>query len=234
MKTNKVFIAMLTIMVISASVFSQRSVYSSGDKSSTEIACSQKQFKSLISDLKSSLADLQKQQDKLVARYLRNPQGLEQVIRANDSLIIQYQKKIENLEDQQIQFVVNAAGKDKKQNIALKSYDVEEFANAYLTVKYADNIGAPENTEKKLFGVVENATYLNPVVVRICGPANFLLEFTLKAKEKSQAFDIPMIGSYTATFISRAGQASVTKRVWPTARYFDEGKQIDFKATYIY
>ncbi len=229
-------LVMLVVATISANFsFAQRSRAYNGDKASREITKSQKTFKALIVDLKEQKSELEKSK----AKMLKQPALYEVAIVKTDSLINLYQQKIMMLEDQMITFAVTAAGKDEQNRVELKSRDVTALADAYMTIKYADNMSANNvnanasagTNGKQLIGMVENAGYMNPVVVKITGPGMFSVEYTLGSKEKSPEFFLPCPGNYTATFVSRYGTRCITKKVWPNTVYHDGEKPLDFKAT---
>lgn len=226
-------LVMFVLVTVSINVVqAQRSRSYSGDKSSREITKSQETFKDLVADLKKQKSTLEKSRN----RMLKNPAYYQFQIVKTDSLIGLYQQKIMMLEDQMITFAVTAAGKDQNSVVELKSRNVTALADAYLTVKYADNMsgntnGLEVNTGKKLIGMVENAGYISPVVVKITGPGMFSVEYTLKSKEKSPEFFLPCPGNYTAVFTSSYGIRCVTKKVWPNTVYYDGTKALDFKAT---
>ncbi|MHB8903556.1 MAG: hypothetical protein ACYC40_00400, partial [Patescibacteria group bacterium] len=156
------------------------------------ITKSQGTFESMINDLKKEKSALEKSRRKMS----KNPGYYSALLIENDSLIRIYQQKIMLLEDQMITSITTAASKDREDRVELKSNDVTALADAYLTVKYADNMSAGVNSEvstgKKLVGMVENCTYDNPVVVKISGPGNskiFTREFTLGSRQKSPEFE---------------------------------------------
>jgi hypothetical protein len=129
--------------------------------------------------------------------------------------------------------VVTATGKDQQEYVDLRGKNPAELANAYITVKYADNYANAANTVGSLglVGMVENAGYVNPVVVKITGPANFSVEFTLGSKQKSPEFSLPCPGTYTAVFTNGYQTRVVSKPVGPNITYYDGEKVLDFKAT---
>jgi hypothetical protein len=231
-------LVMLTVVVSANFCSAQRSKAYSGDKSSRIITKSQESFKSLVEDLKEQQAKLEKRRDKMA----KKPDYYAALLVETDSLIKVYQTKIMSLEDQMVASVTAAVNKDEENRVELKSRNATEFADAYLTIKYADNLSANNggaqanaNSGKQLMGMVENTTYDNPVVVTVTGPANFRREFTLGAKSKSPAFELPAIGNYTAYFISgRNRTACVTKKAGPNIVYYDGATPLDFKATFIY
>ena len=244
-------------LVVSVPALAQKSTALMGDKSVSDVDRSTKVFKSRIADLKNEIVNLENERDKKVAKYETsrnhmahtNPGYYEAEItkadtlikrceKNTDHLIAVYQQKILELDDQLSAFTINVAGKDQQNVMALKSRNVSEFADAYMTIKYADNLSSNSKADpnsvsmgRELQGIVENASYLSPVVVRITGPAQFSVEYTLEAKEKSPEFTMPCIGCYTATFTSSYGVRCVTKRVWPNSVYYDNGQAFGFKAT---
>lgn len=228
-------LVVLAVAVISTNVVGQhRSKAYLGDKDSREITKSQKNFKSLVADLKKEKSALEKSRDKM----LKNPAYYEVAIVKTDSLIGLYQQKIMMLEDKMITFAITASGKDQEDRIELKSCDVNALADAWISVKYAENMSANANgnanSGKQLIGMVENTTYDNPVVVTITGPARFYREFTLGSRGKSPEFELPVIGRYTVNFVSPRGRACITKSAGPNTVYYDGTKQLDFKASFIY
>lgn len=240
MKNSVLFLlVMLVVATIStSSVYAQKSKAYSGDKASRIINKSQESFKSLVEDLKEQQAKLEKRRDKMA----KKPDYYAALLVETDSLIKVYQTKIMNLEDQMVASITVAASKDQENRVELKSRNATEFADAYLTIKYADNLSANNgsaqanaNSGKQLTGMVENTTYDNPVIVTVTGPANFRREFTLGAKAKSPEFELPAIGNYTAYFVSgRNRTACVTKKAGPNIVYYDGATPLDFKATFIY
>lgn len=247
--------ALLTLMILavsSATVSAQKSTVLIGDKTTVEVKKSVKIISEQLDDLKDQIRDLKKDGKKEVAVLERNKRtllhnpGLNQFLiiktdaqvkkceQKTDSLLAICEQKKSNLEDELINFTVFAAGKDKQNIVNLKSRNVREIAKAYLYVKYADNMNSASSSEgnqKKLIGMVENTGYLNPVVARVTGPANFSREFTLSARSKSIVFDLPYIGEYTTVFYHGNEIRCVTKEVGPNIVYYDGGRVLDFKAT---
>lgn len=236
-KLSVLFVLVMLAIAVSTNVSAQKSKAYSGDKSSRIITKSQESFKSLVADLKEQQAKLEKKRDKMA----KKPDYYAALLVETDSLIKVYQTKIMSLEDQMVASVTAAVSKDSENRIELKGRNVTEFADAYLTIKYADNLSANNggatnaNSGKQLMGMVENTTYDNPVVVTVTGPANFRREFTLGARAKSPVFELPVIGNYTAYFISgKNREACITKKAGPNIVYYDGATALDFKATFIY
>ena len=244
-------------LAVSVPLMAQKSVALMGDKNIAEVDRSTNVFKSRIADLKAEIVSLETERDKKIVTMERKKSQLlkhgdlysividslekrsQRCWKQTESLINSYQQKILNLNDELSAFTINAAGKDQQNVMALKSRNVSEFADAYMTVKYADNMSTPANVSdlnsKKLIGIVCNESYKNPVVVYVNGPANFHREFTLTSKSKSEEFTLPCIGKYTATFIGNFPNTCVTKRVWPNTVYYGkDGKAYDFMAALIY
>jgi len=240
MKKSVFFSVMLVIVMIvsAASAYGQKSKMYSGDKSAKEIKKSQQIFSEQIDNLKNNIKDLEKSKIRVISRYQRTTDEYygNQIIQI-DSLINLYQQKVMLLEDQQITFVVTTASKDQQSYVDLQGRNPTELANAYVIVKYAENYKNAANTVKtasnnsKLVGIIENAGYVNSVVVKITGPANFHIEFTLNSKQKSPEFYLPCPGIYTAVFTNGYQTRSVTKTVGPNIVYYDDNKPVDFKAT---
>lgn len=246
-------ISIIIIMMVSNSTaYAQKSTAQVGDKNLTEVSKSAKIISSQLNALKIQIRDLERKNkieivglERSTKMLLRNPSLNQYMIEKNDlqvkkcqartdSLITVYEQKKSDLEDQLINFTVTAAGKDEQNSVTLKSRNVNALADAYLTVKYADNMSATNGTggaSKQLIGMVENSGFLNPVIVKVTGPGNWTREFTLKSKDKSPEFELPYPGSYTAMFVSKYGTRCVTKRVGPNTVYYDGDKALDFKAT---
>lgn len=218
-----------------------------GDKNSQEVKESRdffldciSSYKDEISNLKSENLLLQESQESKDVSSAKKEECAEK-IKANSSEINRYQQKINLVEESLYSFVENSAGKVDKTRINLYGGEPLEMAEAYATIRYADNMSGYHNAASTvsdganktgLVGIVENAGNLREVVVKITGPAAFYREFTLTARKKSPIFDIPMPGNYTATFFNRSEMRVVTKKVGSNIVYYDdEGKAYDFKAT---
>lgn len=213
-----------------------------GDKNSQEVKTSENFFLNRISFYEDKIADLNEEnQLLLVGNDTTSIRQNVQKIKTNKILISKYRKKIALNEDNLDSFIENSAGKADKTRINLYGGEPLEMAEAYATIRYADNTSGYHNAASTvsdgankmgLVGIVENAGNLREVVVKITGPAAFYREFTLTSRKKSPIFDIPMPGNYTATFVNRNEMRTVTKRVGPNIVYYDdEGKAYDFKAT---
>ncbi|MFA6994808.1 MAG: hypothetical protein WC249_00115 [Patescibacteria group bacterium] len=211
-----------------------------GDKNSSEVKESRNFFLDRISYYKDEISDLKNENLFLEQSNDTSSVGKakhNQMIIANDLEIDKYQQKISLAEDRLDEFVEKSAGKADRTSINLYGGEPLEMAEAYATIRYADNTSGYQNaastvSSKGLVGVVENAGNLREVVVKIIGPAAFYREFTLTARKKSPTFNIPMPGNYTATFFNRSEIRVVTKKVGPNIVYYDdEGKAYDFKAT---
>lgn len=189
-------LVMLALIFAVSTSFAQKSKAYSGDKGSREINKSQDIFKSLVADFKEQKNALEKSRDKM----LKNPSYYRFQIVKTDSIIDLYQQKIMMLEDQMITFAVTAAGKDQLSKVELKSRNVTALADAYLTVKYADNMNSVANGNSLSVDSarIENNWY-NPVYVTVKGPAGFHTSFTLGSK-KHVVLPISIPGGYTVFY----------------------------------
>lgn len=160
------------------------------------------------------------------------------IISRNEALVKEYSTKIANLENKIDSFLV-LSGKDRINRLDFTG-NAKEVSNAYLLVKYADNLDDQDNfynssstffSSEKLKGIIENLWYRD-VIVQVIGPGGFFREFIVKARGSSPAFNLPIIGDYTAIFNSVRETRSITKKVGPNIVYYgSNGEPYDYKAT---
>ena len=157
----------------------------------------------------------------------------------NDSLLISnYQNKIDELEITLNSLIIASVNKDTRQSMNLTSKDPKKVAEAYLLVKYADNIGKSQNTvsadnanqSSRLKGIIVNNWYYE-VTAQVTGPGNFFREFNIKPNRKSPVFVLPVIGEYTTVFITSNKSKMIAKPVGPNIVYYDDAIAYDYKVT---
>jgi len=207
---------------------------SSGDQDLEVIKSANQMFAEQIAGYRDKIEDLQDDNELLLMVEPKNTR-----ISRNDSLITIYQAKIDDLENVSDDFLQRAAGKDKKTKIELRGYDPLEMSEAYMIMKYADNlqsggstIGAMNTGTGQLQGIVINTR--NETVLAMVEGLGFKQEFLLKPREK-QTFVLPSFGRYKTTFTSTYNSnnvACVTKNVGPNYTYHDdEGASYSYMAT---
>ncbi|MFA5023894.1 MAG: hypothetical protein WC523_02980 [Patescibacteria group bacterium] len=251
MKKIVVIAAAIIMMIVGAEQGqAQKSKMYSGDKSAREIKRSQQIFWNQINVYQDKVDDLKKDNNKFIqrVRYTRDSNeyyNYAYQIQDNDSLIKFYQGEINTLTQRAADFVAKATTKDQQNYLDLRGNNPTELANAYLIAAYANNMGqyknaatAVANTDQNptaLKGVVQNL-WQRDVIAKVTGPGNFYREFFLTPGAKSDIFELPFIGDYTATFISGNEVKSVVKKVGPNIVYYckmPSGKTtpLDFLAT---
>lgn len=209
---------MSIMLIVPATVSAQKSTVLIGDKTTAEVKKSVKIISGQLDALKVQIKDLEKDGKKRIADLerekrilLRNP-GKNQflIIKADaqvkkseartDSLLSVCLQKKSELEDQLISFAVTAAGKDQQNIVNLKSRNVNDIADAYLVVKYADKMNSVSSggTFSADSARIENNWY-NPVYVTVKGPAGFHTSFTLGSK-KHVVLPISIPGGYTVFY----------------------------------
>jgi protein involved in ribonucleotide reduction len=226
----------------------------SGNKDLVLIEKEQNILSSQADHYRTLQSDLRQENSQLLAElhdstYNVNYLRLNQKIANNDSLYIIYQSMIAELEKQINTLLVRTSNQDKYSSIDLESRDPKRFADAYLLIKYADNLKSEQNesanqtaneensdNSPKLIGILEN-TRNSDVIAEVTGAGNFYREFYIKAHSKSQVFSLPFIGEFTTTFIScldKNDRDCITKPVGPNIEYWDSGTRYAYKATAIY
>ncbi len=217
-------IVLISMMVVEKS-FCQSQIYS-GDKSLRENRRTIRLIHGQVSKYQENISLIVEKK----AGHLNKEDSL---------LIVNYRQKIDILETSLNNLIVSTSGKDTKEIMNLESKDPRKSAEAYLLVKYADNIKssygdsselATESMGDKLKGIVVN-NWCNEVTVKVTGPANFYREFNLKPNGKSPVFVLPFIGEYTTVFIYGNETRIVTKKVGPNIIYYDGAAAYDYKAT---
>ncbi len=118
--------------------------------------------------------------------------------------------------------------KDSRRDISLESHSAKDLANAYVAISYVDNIA--QDSSKKLTGIIKNLANYS-VIAQVRGN-NFYQELSINRRSTSSVFNLPAPGWYTVKFINAYGSYSITKKVGPGIKYFnDNGKSYDFMAT---
>ena len=222
-KARIIAMVMLASMMAAVSAYSQSQI-AFGDKSIREQKRIIRVIRGQVDEYRLSI--------KQITKYNTN-----HLTKEDSASISNYNKKIDYLENQLDNLIAAMAGKDAKYNANLENRDPRKVAEAYLLMKYADNLGNKKESASsegsdsaKLKGIVVN-NWFREVGVQIVGPGNFFLEFSLKPNEKSPVFSLPIIGEYTAVFICGNERKSVTKQVKPNVLYYDGSVAYDFKAT---
>lgn len=238
------FLLVMSAIVVSTSVYGQKSKIYTGDKSAREIKRSCQIFSDQIADYRDQIKDLNKQNERLLIRSNTNNNLLTErcyaKINQNDSMISLYNKRISFLEEQANQFVAVAVGKDEQNYTDLRGKPME-VANARLLTAYADKMSSgdksmsavemDENDNTSLRGVIVNQWHQR-VTAKVTGPGNFYREFDLDARNGKAVFKLPFPGNYTTTFYSAYESKSITKPVGPNIVYYDDkGSRYDYKAT---
>jgi hypothetical protein len=220
MKKIVVIAVAIILSMVATEAFGQSQVYS-GDKSLKEIRRTIRVIHRQINSYEKSIrVVIMKKSGKLSV---------------SDSLLISnYQNKIDELEINLNSLIIASANNSVRQSMNLTNKDPKKVAEAYLLVKYADNLGGGSLEQNiastNLKGILVNDTYYN-VIAQITGPGNFFREFDIKARGKSREFFLPMIGEYVTIFIYRNQSATVTKKVGPNIIYYDGGTAYSYKAT---
>jgi len=217
-------LVIMTLGVISTSIYAQSEIYH-GDKTIRE----QKKAVRLINKRITNY--------RLIIRSIS--QHRAEYRDGEDSVLIaSYYQKINFLEDQLDDASVAIIGKDTKQHTKLKSRDPRKSAEAYLLMKYADNLDQHGNgnyvkesvDSVGLKGIVVNNWYYE-VIAQVTGPGNFFREFNIKPNKKSPEFSIPVVGEYTTTFIFGNQRKMITKQVMPNIIYYDGNVVYAYKTT---
>ena len=216
--------AIILSMVATEVAFGQSQAYS-GDKSLKEIRRTVRVIHRQIKNYEKSIRIM----------IMKKSGDLSQ----GDSLLISnYQNKIDELEINLNSLIIAGANKDTRQSLNLTSKDPKKVAEAYLLVKYADNIGKSQNTvnadgtnqSSRLKGIIVNNWYYE-VTAQVTGPGNFFREFNIKPNRKSPVFVLPVIGEYTTVFITSNESKMIAKPVGPNIVYYDDAIAYDYKVT---
>lgn len=222
--------AIITIALLMIMIFGCSSVASIGDVDDSEKNQVVNNFRDQINYYNDQISKFQ------VALPLDIPENERASIYArNESTIKEYLAKIAKLENEIDRFLV-LSSKDQVNQLNFVG-DPKEVSNAYLLVKYADNLenedmrSSSTSFSGKLRGIVENLWY-REVIVQVIGPGSFFREFTIKARGQSPAFNLPVIGEYTALFIFGRETRPITKKVGPNIVYYGpNGETYDYKVT---
>jgi len=190
-------------LVVSIPVMAQRSTITMGDKNTVDVRKSADIFKKQISDLKKEIVSLKKEKAETIGKLERSRDYLvkkdqnlyEQVITdlndsikkfeiSRSSLISAYEKQESNMEDKLLSFTVVAAGKDKQTVVSLKSRNSLQIAEAYRTIKYADNMNSPANngSARQDSALIQN-NYYTSTFVTVTGP-DFSKSFRLDSHQQ--------------------------------------------------
>ena len=189
-------------LVVSIPALAQKSTITMGDKNTVDVKKSADIFKKQISDLKKEIVSLKNDKAETISKLERSRDYLvkkdqnlyEQVItdindsikkfeKSRSALISAYEKRESNMEDQLLSFTVVAAGKDKQTVVSLKSRNVTRMAEAYRTMKYADNMSVINNgTIMKDSALIQNSFY-RETFVTVTGP-DFSKNFRLGSKQQ--------------------------------------------------
>ena len=205
MKKN-LFLAMLVVLIVSASSYAQKSSARFGDKNGSEIKQSQgifweqiNRYQKLLSDIENKNSNLQrlfnseKDQD--------SKKDLTSKIKENNSLILSYRAKIDLLEVQSNEFLVKSLGKDEVNSIDLKSRNLPELTDAIAIMQYyrqKKSAGSDSNIEMTDSVLIENRWY-REVGVKITGPGIFHTGFILNGNS-STVLNVPCPGTYFISY----------------------------------
>ena len=147
--------------------------------------------------------------------------------------ILDYQAKINLLEESRDRFLGSAAGKDRFTLFELKSDKPVELAQAYWLIRNADNsyIKGPDSG---LVGVIINKANVD-ALVRITNPAGQVLE-VLVDKRSEVEISLSMTGVHRVDITSIANNSNrqpftFTKEVGPTSNYLLRGQRKDLLVT---
>lgn len=219
MKKIVVIAVAIILSMVATEAFAQSQAYS-GDKSLKEIRRTMRIIRRQINVYEKSKTVIAK----------------KRVLSHADSLLISnYQNKIDELEINLNSLIITGTDKGTRQSVNLTGKDPKKIAEAYLLVKYADNIGKNKNvigdsTSQNLKGIIVNNWYYE-VTARVTGPGNFFREFNIKPNRKSPVFTLPVIGEYTTVFITSNDSKMITKSVGPNIVYYDDAEAYDYKVT---
>lgn len=156
----------------------------------------------------------------------------------DSSSVLHYREKRDFLENQLNKLIAASASKNDRQYMDLNSKDPRKVADAYLLVKYADNLKNNQSLSEQpvkpdsgqLKGIIVNNWYYE-VIAQVTGPANFYREFDIRANGKSPEFSLPVQGEYTTTFIYGYERRTVSKKVGYNIIYYEGKTPYDYKAT---
>ncbi|HBA37056.1 TPA: hypothetical protein DCZ15_04295 [Candidatus Falkowbacteria bacterium] len=230
-----VFILMAALVVtVSGNVYGQRSKIDYGDKNSKNIEASVQIFHQQIAGYQLKIDELRSTNKNLWQLFQRSEDNdyvkrYAQQIRYNDSLIAEYDQKINYLEQQTDEFISVAAGKDNQKICKLRG-KAEDVATAYVIIAYAEQADRRDSVAQ-LTGLLVNKWHY-PVTAIVTGPGNFYREFSLRAKDGQAVFSLPSPGRYTTTFVFDTQRRSIVKTAGISHVYYDDdGQAYDYKAT---